>query len=161
MSPARVARRLVVPIAVVAALVTPWLACGTPDECDAGAATCDGNIAASCSVVADNYFFNHNEWRRKDCSGRSCALVKSGRRMVAICTLGDGPDARCPAESTSSTMHCSHERATVLSCRYGHLVEETECEPPKTCVELGPPSCPQVAFCTDDAERAREHVGCR
>ena len=96
--------------------------CSSPDECDLGAARCDGNTAWVCGQVDDA---TRTIWIKIDCGSRTCVVLPN----EAFCAISATPDPRCVEPSTPT---CDGQ--VLVDCHVGFAARETTCT--EACISL-------------------------
>ena len=125
------------------------------DECQAGQARCDGNVAWSCGPQGDDGN-PQLVWQRQDCGAAACAMDDQG----SFCALESAPNPACSTVSGSLCVGTS-----ITRCRAGYVTFEHDCtvdagagSPSPPSVDSNTPGCvsgDQGSFCVPKLERDR------
>ena len=121
------------------------------DECTAGRAGCDANIAENCVTITEGEFDSHTTWSRDDCGDALCLTPPEGL-TEAFCALDESPDPECPEELRSLRDASRCVDGAVVTWRYGYRADEFYCVEGKACVDISvegfDPTCGAQAFCS-------------
>lgn len=115
------------PIVVLAMMTFPS-ACG--DECRAGEAKCEDNVALTCSQSSED---SPLKFLREDCGAMHCVSVPSNSAMIytsAFCAADPTPDPNC--QPTTVVGYCKTP-TLAETCHYGYRVKEIQCQGPDRC----------------------------
>ena len=134
------------PVAMVFALA----GCNT-DECTAGGAGCEGNIAGNCVSMSEDEVSSYTVWTRVDCGDGVCLPPQDGV-AEAFCALDASPDPECPEELRALREASRCVDGAVVTWRYGYRSRVSYCVDGKVCVDISTedfdPTCGARAFCS-------------